>query len=352
MPKMLVVALLFLALQSPLLAQTVTYSITDLGPLSHRTADSAVWSVNDTGLAALALPSSDITIQAHSWDKTNGARAMVMPSGAVSSVGRAINFSGDVAGWVSTGYNEDKAFVWKASGEAFALSLPGARSRAYGINDNGQVVGEYSGTAGTRAFFYDARTGFVDLGLLPGTSACTATGINLFQEVIGYCSDPIDGDPFQAFVWSQAAGIRPLLPRFKGMSMAYGFNNSGQAVGMARDRSSSLAFVTVVATGKTRYFELAIGSTATRYSIAFSTNDAGQTVGESSARAFIDNDGVTSDLNTVIPSDSGWVLSSAFSVNAAGQIVGTGSLNGERHGYMLTPEFTLEMQKPRGNAKR
>jgi hypothetical protein len=43
------------------------------------------------------------------------------------------------------------------------------------------------------------------------------------------------------------------------------------------------------------------------------------------------------DLNRLIPSRSGWVLSEATGVNDAGQIVGTGRLLGKDHGFLLTP---------------
>lgn len=44
------------------------------------------------------------------------------------------------------------------------------------------------------------------------------------------------------------------------------------------------------------------------------------------------------DLNGLIPANSGWFLFSANSINNAGQIVGSGALNGQIHGFLLTPE--------------
>ena len=43
------------------------------------------------------------------------------------------------------------------------------------------------------------------------------------------------------------------------------------------------------------------------------------------------------DLNTLIPATSGWVLDSATDINVWGQIVGSGTLNGQTHGFLLTP---------------
>ncbi|MFZ0817634.1 MAG: hypothetical protein WAM78_19070, partial [Candidatus Sulfotelmatobacter sp.] len=43
------------------------------------------------------------------------------------------------------------------------------------------------------------------------------------------------------------------------------------------------------------------------------------------------------DLNTLIRAGSGWVLNSVSGINVWGQIVGSGTLNGETHGFLLTP---------------
>ena len=43
------------------------------------------------------------------------------------------------------------------------------------------------------------------------------------------------------------------------------------------------------------------------------------------------------DLNMLIPV-SDWVLNSVSDINVWGQIVGSGTLNGESHGFLLTPQ--------------
>jgi len=330
-------------------AQTPKYSIIDLGRLSARQPDSSASAINDNGLAGVTLDVEDRNF-AHTWSQAQGAQAMFMPSGAVNSVARSISYSGDIAGWVSYGFNADKAAVWNATGAAQELPTPGVRSRAFGINDYREAVGEYALEGDffhTRAFIYDLPNGFADLGSLPGTTSCSARAINRFHEVVGYCLDPTDGVPYQAFMWSQAAGMRPLLPKYQGMSVAHGSNDVGQVVGMVKNRTSYLAFVTTPTTGKTRYIELAIGDPATRYSVAFAINDAGETVGESNLHAFIDANGTTTDLNALIPQGTGWVLTSAFGINGSGQIVGAGIFNGEWRGFLLTPEVPTAQSKVR-----
>jgi hypothetical protein len=43
------------------------------------------------------------------------------------------------------------------------------------------------------------------------------------------------------------------------------------------------------------------------------------------------------DLNNLIDSASGWVLSRASGINAFGQIVGQGTIGGNTHAFLLTP---------------
>lgn len=43
------------------------------------------------------------------------------------------------------------------------------------------------------------------------------------------------------------------------------------------------------------------------------------------------------DLNAMLPEDSGWFLEEAIAINDLGQITGTGTIDGERRAYLLTP---------------
>jgi probable HAF family extracellular repeat protein len=53
--------------------------------------------------------------------------------------------------------------------------------------------------------------------------------------------------------------------------------------------------------------------------------------------AFIWQNGVVTDLNTLIPGGSGWVLTIATGINDGGQITGSGTLNRVGRAFLLTP---------------
>lgn len=57
--------------------------------------------------------------------------------------------------------------------------------------------------------------------------------------------------------------------------------------------------------------------------------------------AFLWENGRMNDLNTLIPVDSGWILTTATAINDQGDIVGSGLVNGQVHGFLLTNGETL-----------
>jgi len=52
--------------------------------------------------------------------------------------------------------------------------------------------------------------------------------------------------------------------------------------------------------------------------------------------AFLWQNGAMTDLNTLIAPDSGWILTAATAINDNGDIVGSGLLDGQVHGFLLT----------------
>ena len=80
----------------------------------------------------------------------------------------------------------------------------------------------------------------------------------------------------------------------------------------------------------------------TQYSEAVDVNDRGWVVGnftahDRSERAFLSTNLETAvDLNTLLPEDSGWVITRAAGINELGQVVGLGTFRGISRGFVLS----------------
>ena len=65
-------------------------------------------------------------------------------------------------------------------------TLGGTDSWAFGINNNGQIVGgSYTASGQDHAFLYSGGT-MTDLGTLPGGAYSRASGINNNGQIVGY----------------------------------------------------------------------------------------------------------------------------------------------------------------------
>ena len=52
------------------------------------------------------------------------------------------------------------------------------------------------------------------------------------------------------------------------------------------------------------------------------------------------------DLNNVLPAGSGWVFNHAADINDNGRIIGTGTINGQSHGFMAAPAYPGDFLRP------
>ena len=65
-------------------------------------------------------------------------------------------------------------------------------------------------------------------------------------------------------------------------------------------------------------------------------------------RALLWENGVMTDLNTLIPAGSPWYLQSTATINNAGEITGQGLINGEVHAFLLTPRHGEDAARAQG----
>jgi probable HAF family extracellular repeat protein len=168
----------------------------------------------------------------------------------------------------------------------------------FAINDLGQAVG-YSGTC-TRALhavLWQGGTAFP----LPGIGrGAIAQGVNNQGQIVGLVGSP---GTFYAALWQNATvdavtNLGTLPGDFA--ALATGINSRGQVVGSTMDSSFNWS------------------------------------------HAFIWQDGVMADLNTLFPASSNLFATMANKINERGQIVGMGTVlsgphAGETHAFLATP---------------
>jgi probable HAF family extracellular repeat protein len=334
----------FLALESLDVRTLPSASITDLVPLAGG---------NVTGInAGVVVGTKVVSADQHDAFLINPSGAMNdlgSLSGFGSSDGTGLNSSGEVVGYAdsSGGLGGDattEGFL-DINGKLTALgTFGGTSSEANGINDSGQVVGWADTKSGQDAFLYSAGQ-LQDLGGLPGAMASVATAINNVGG-IGYSSvgNGSGGGAItkNAFLYSQGKFTDLGTPN--GFSIAYAINNSGQIVG-EWNGSGNNAHAFLWNNGVMTDLGKLPGEAV---SIAESINDSGQVVGYATNagtggavpvepdHAFLDENGVMTDLNSLLPANSGWVLNTATSIDNSGEIVGMGTLNGAVHAYLVS----------------
>jgi len=228
-----------------------------------------------------------------------------------------INIPGQVVGYDGIFLNDwQNAFLWTNSNgmTLFGDTFPPTFANA--ISNTAQIVGENSSNAPFSHAFSWKNGIATDLGTLGGADyASSANGVNDLGRIVGWSTTaPISwffgwcGTATHAVLWGANGGIRDL----------------GTLPGDTLSAASNITF-----------FGEVIGSSGNT-----ATCDYGVAPYEVFGRPFIwTRRRGMQDLNTLIAANSGWVLNSATGINIWGQIVGSGTLNGQSHGFLLTPKF-------------
>ena len=228
---------------------------------------------------------------------------------------RDINESSQVVGYsdVAAGHPVTTSFLWdSANGLQNLGDLDGLPTKAYGINNSGQVVGSAGGKYGGAAFLWDNINGMQDI---VGLSA--AASINNYGQIAGRTGGPSD---FRAMLWENGT-ITDLgsLPNYSPISWTTDINELGQVVGASTSNYGGgprHAFLWDNTNGMQDLGSIHPADLVHAYAIN-NLNNLGQVVGSTAMNQnpYIWENGIIYSLNDLLLDANGWDLYTAFDIN-------------------------------------
>lgn len=253
----------------------------------------------------------------------------VLPSTSTFSQAEAINELGQIVGM------DSQAVFWNNSTSAETYL---SAYNATDINDSGQIVGY---DPYVPVFWNNSTSPRIQLN---GNMA--AATINNIGGIVG---TNITGGSVYAIYWNNNGSSPTTLPNLSGatMSQGHGNNDAGQIVGNAilptgiPNPYGTGTWVPVFWNNSSSQ-PMALDNLGGTFGYATRINDVGQIVGSSNTASGVEHavlwntsNSAAIDLNSVLPSGTGWELQLASDVNNFGVIIGRGTLNGDTHGFAL-----------------
>ncbi len=309
------------------------YTITDLGILPGGN-EAEAYAINNSGqIVGWSAVASNGHPHAFLWE--DGVMEDLGALSADRTRAHDISESGVVVGSRQGPHGKYYPVAWK-HGEI--IELGGGEGYARGVNNRGQIVGHSDSTDNGACIWEDGEI----TGLAGGWGA--AGSINDAGRVVG-----IGGEGPQAFLWEKnSLTYIAVLPGYD-HSDAGDINNSGQIAGHSFrweeedpwDPGSRREYFSRAFLWEDGVFT-ELGTLGGENSFVGGMNNRGQVVGladnaDGDPRMFIwDKHNGMLDLNDLLEDGSDWVLLGAIDINDSGQIVGTGYLDGQKRGFLMT----------------
>lgn len=302
------------------------YTITELPNVAHAISDTG-WVVGNT----------DNNIGAYRW---KDGKTEWLP---MLSVANGVNANGDVAGWA----------VWTEIPLGYAASLMnGVRtfyagqptSLAYGINDDGVVVGAHVDNYFKPAAWRDGQFA-LPWSTIPGYLAGEARAVNSQGWIAGWSglfSEPGLGDD-RPMLWKLDKTIVLPLPKGALGARLHAISDTG-IVGGIYFANDIHPYTMNLWTGAVVTYP-AIGSGQVN-----GINDAGVAVGEIARTrpAIFAPDGSVWRLQNLIDGGTNLTLTQAFDIDNLGRIVGAAAGPNGVRGFLLTPVASARYVPPSG----
>lgn len=331
----IITTLLVLFGAAPAIAQS-NYRFVQIG-----TGQTPAYDINDEGVAVGFFVFGDPNgNRGYRWTESTGPIGLAPTPGDVnkfpffgSAQVLAINNGGTVVGqgaatggvpFVPTILSPGGTFTFLPPSET-----PSVLATARGVSNTGAVVGKWRAND-QAAFYWTAATGIEAISPTPSDAffARDAYDVNDAGMVVGYCSGTECGIDASGYLWSRTGG-HLVLPKVAGFSgtfhEALAINERNQVVGRYGGGGVGGVFLWSAATGTV---DLAAPAGLPQF---VDINDRGQIVATiaphagGGTTAYLFNNGVWTDLNTLLPAGVTFHIDTARAINNHGWIAGSGA---------------------------
>ena len=326
------------------------YEITDLTALGVKHASK----LNDLGQVA-----GCVGRHLYIWDKANGLKTVRIPLGIRCYIS-GMNNNGQVAGQFEDANSNRHAFFWDTEHDMVVLgTLGGNNSSPIALNDNGQVIGTSETTGGSfHPFLWHRTTGMIDLSTSINSPIPLIAAYDLNNAGKMVC---VMRRGFGC-IWDKQDGLVPLAAPKGGITLAYNINDAGAVVGVIGEPNKKKSNL-VLWTDPNHWREIRTITGKGKYCVPTALNNRGQIIGQERVK------GILSDrlrsffwsqetglivfgdrLNLALPWKSGPSLTMSqdlqfIAINNQGQILCIGdAADGQRHFLLMNPVTDAKKQ--------